>query len=146
MNLATKINAHITRSKKLYVAGNRLTRSQFVNATKHLFPNLVGRNPDLTTDTYAFISAYTKLNKFLAHRGLQIRSHKLKAFTITNLDQSLTKVARLRAKSAHISTAANTLEVGSRIHSAVWSPLDSATVERISGHLYTRITTPSYGK
>lgn len=144
VKFAARINAHINKST-LYTSGTVISYKKLTSHTKHLFPNLVGRNPAVTADTYAFIRAYTILNKFLAHRGLQLRSKKLKHFEVTSASQSLNKVTKLRKKASGCVTAAVNLEVGVRTHGAVWSPLAQKEVESVARHVFTPIVSSGYG-
>ena len=145
LKLAKRIAKHVEKSN-LYTAGNTISYKRLTSATKHLFPNLVGRNPDLTSDTYAFITAYTRLNKFLALRGIQLRSNKLKSFSVLTTDQCTNKVARMQARANCTMKAASTLQVGTLFEHGVMSAYKPDEIERISHHIYTSVKTSPYGK
>lgn len=138
VKFALRINAHINKSN-LYMPDTTISYKKLINKTKHLFPNLVGRNPALTSDTYSFITAYTTLNKFLALRGLQLKSKNLKHFVVSDAEQSIKKVAKLRKKATGTITAANNLELGVRMYNSVWTPLSPTEVESVSRHVFTRL-------
>ena len=143
--LTDAINSHISRNIAMYTPGNIFTFKHFARKTAKFF-TLADRNPLLVADSYPIISAYTKINKLLALRGLALRSHKLRRFEVVSASDTYRKVSRMRKRAACTNTAANTLEIGARLYASTWTPLAPDEIERVSGHIYTRISTSSYAK
>lgn len=141
--LTKRLNKHISNSK-FYSTGNSITWKQFRQYMKTYFPEIQGKTPFSTKDSLTFVTAYTRINKLLALRGLYMKSENYYTkFTIIEKDNTGKKVKDYYDKATFCEKAGDTLLTGFKQYQANWSPLQSSEIERISSHIYRSCTKPT---
>ena len=143
ITLVTNINNFISRNKASFKAGNVMSEQDFLSLVAAIpgfnapaYNSTFTSAAEVTKYNLAKVTAYTKLNKVLMHRGLIIKARDYySSFEVVDKSRVSHEVERIAARAVYASTASNILRVGQSSFNSKFTKLKSAEIVRVSAHI-----------
>lgn len=143
-SLTNQLNTFITDNPSLFEAGNVLSYSDLARHVGHIFPRIVGIEPSLRTQCH-FVTAYTRLNKLLKYRGIQIKAEDYYSrFRILDIDETLKKARHMSRKASALRYASRVTTKAVNTQRQTWTQLTLEELEAVEPGIHSSYTRVPY--
>jgi len=120
--LVKRLNNIIDTNRSVFTAGKTFTQSWLMN-TYGIAPMAMNPSPkDVARFNLKLVTAYTKLNKLLAKRGLYVKStNYYETFEVLTLEKAISKVKKYKNKAKGDKAASRNLDKGIKNFKSKWT-------------------------